>query len=57
MMVTLRPEKVNFSQSRVQTKSRTAYKEFVGASVADVDKDELPHVTTALESDCDISQW
>jgi hypothetical protein len=22
-----------------------------------VDKDELPHVTTALESDCDMSQW
>jgi hypothetical protein len=24
--------------------------------VADADKDELPHVTTALESDCDMSQ-
>jgi hypothetical protein len=22
-----------------------------------VDKDELPHVTTTLESDCDMSQW
>jgi hypothetical protein len=25
--------------------------------VASVDKDELPHVTTTLESDCDMSQW
>jgi hypothetical protein len=25
--------------------------------VAGADKDELPHVTTALESDCDMSQW
>jgi hypothetical protein len=25
--------------------------------VAGVDKDELPHATTALESDCDMSQW
>jgi hypothetical protein len=25
--------------------------------VVDTDKDELPHVTTALESDCDMSQW
>jgi hypothetical protein len=52
-----RPDKVNFSQPRVQTRSRTANTEFVGASVADADKDELPHVTTVLESDCDMSQW
>jgi hypothetical protein len=25
--------------------------------VAGGDKDELPHVMTALESDCDMSQW
>jgi hypothetical protein len=25
--------------------------------VADIDKDELPHVTTTLESDYDMSQW
>jgi hypothetical protein len=25
--------------------------------MAGVDKDELPHGTTALESDCDMSQW
>jgi hypothetical protein len=52
-----RLDKVNFSQPRVQTKSRTTHTEFAGASVADADKDELPHVTTALESDCDMSQW
>jgi hypothetical protein len=52
-----RPDKVNFSQPRVQTRSKTAHTEFVGASVAGADKDELPHVTTALESDCDMSQW
>jgi hypothetical protein len=52
-----RPDKVNFSQPQVQTRSRTAHTEFAGASVAGADKDELPHVTTALESDCDMSQW
>jgi hypothetical protein len=52
-----RPDKVNFSQPRVQTRSKTTQTEFAGASVAGVDKDELPHVTTALESDCDMSQW
>jgi hypothetical protein len=51
-----RPDKVNFSQPRVQTRSRIAHIEFAGASVAGVDKDELPHVTTALESNCDMSQ-
>jgi hypothetical protein len=25
--------------------------------VAGADKDELPHVTTVLEFDCDMSQW
>jgi hypothetical protein len=25
--------------------------------VTGADKDELPHVTTALESDCDMSEW
>jgi hypothetical protein len=25
--------------------------------VAGTDKDELPHVTTTLESDCNMSQW
>jgi hypothetical protein len=52
-----RPDKVNFSQPRVQTRSRTAHTELAGASVAGADKDELPHVTTALESNCDMSQW
>jgi hypothetical protein len=52
-----RLDKVNFSQPRVQTWSRTAYTEFAGASVVDADKDELLHITTALESDCDMSQW
>jgi hypothetical protein len=52
-----RPDNVNFSQPRMQTRSKTAHTEFAGASVAGADKDELPHVTTALESDCDMSQW
>jgi hypothetical protein len=34
----------------------TAHTEIVGASVVGANKDELPHVTTALESDCDMSQ-
>jgi hypothetical protein len=37
--------------------SKTAHTEFAGASVTGADKDELPHVTMALESDCDMSQW
>jgi hypothetical protein len=52
-----RPDKVNFSQPRVQTRSRTTHTEFVGASVAGAIKDELPHVTTTLEFDCDMSHW
>jgi hypothetical protein len=52
-----RPDKVNFSQPRVQTRSRTAHREVAGASVAGADKDELLHVTTTLESDCNMSQW
>jgi hypothetical protein len=52
-----RSDKVNFSQPRVQTRSRTANIEFVGASMVGDDKDELPHVTTALDSNCDMSQW
>jgi hypothetical protein len=52
-----RPEKVNFSQPRVQIRSRTTHTEVAGASMAGADKDELPHVTTALESDYDMSQW
>jgi hypothetical protein len=52
-----RPDKINFSQPQVQTKSRTAHTEVVEAFVAGADKDELPHVTTTLESDCDMSQW
>jgi hypothetical protein len=50
-----RLDKVNFSQPRVQTRSRTSHTEVAGASVADANKDELPHVTTALEFDCDMS--
>jgi hypothetical protein len=52
-----RPDKVNFSQPRVQTRSKTAHTEVARASVAGVDKDELPHVTIVLESECDMSQW
>ena len=49
------PNKVNFSQPQVQTMSKIAHTEFAGAFVAGADKDKLPHVTIALESDCDIS--
>jgi hypothetical protein len=52
-----RPNKVNFSQPRVQTRFRTAYTKFAGVLVACADKDVLPHITTALESDCDMLQW
>jgi hypothetical protein len=52
-----KPDKVNFSQPQEQTRSRTAHTEVAGASMSGADKDELPHVTTALESDCNMSQW
>jgi hypothetical protein len=52
-----RPDKGNFSQPQVQTRSRTTHTKFGRASVAGADKDELPHVMTALESNCDMSQW
>jgi hypothetical protein len=52
-----RPDKVNFSQPQVQTRSRTAHTEVAGASVVGADEDELPNVTTILESDYDMSQW
>jgi hypothetical protein len=52
-----RHDKVNFSQPRVQTRSRTAPIEFAGASGAGAEKDDLLHVMMALESDCDMSQW
>jgi hypothetical protein len=52
-----RLDKVNFSQLQVKTRSRIAHIEFAGASVAGVDKDELPHFTTALESDYDMLRW
>jgi hypothetical protein len=51
-----RPNKVNFSQPRVQTRSRTTHTEFVGACVVGADKDELPHVMIALGSDYDMPQ-
>ena len=52
-----RPDKVNYSQPQVQTRSITTHTEFTRASVVGVDKDELSHVTTTLEYDCDMSQW
>jgi hypothetical protein len=39
-----------------ETRSRTADTEFARASVASAVKDELPYITTALETDCDMSQ-
>jgi hypothetical protein len=52
-----RLDKVNFLHPQVQTMSRTAHTEVAGASVAGADKDELLHATTALKSNCDMSQW
>jgi hypothetical protein len=52
-----RLDKINFSQPQVQSRSRTAHTEFAGASVVGADKDELPHVSTLLESSCDMAQW
>jgi hypothetical protein len=51
-----KPNKVNFSKPRVQTRCRMAHTEFTRALMGGSDKDELPHVTTAMEFDCDMSQ-
>jgi hypothetical protein len=52
-----RPEKVNFSQPLVQTGSRTAHTEFAEALTMAPNNEKLLHVTTALESNCYMSQW
>jgi hypothetical protein len=39
----------------VQTQSKMAHTEFARASMVGDNKDELPHITTALESDYDMS--
>ena len=52
-----RLDKVNFSQPRVETRSRATHTEFARASTAGANKDKLPHVTAALESDYDMLQW
>jgi hypothetical protein len=50
-----RPDKVKFLQPQVQTTPRIAHTKFIEASVAHVDQDELPHATTTIESNCDMS--
>ena len=52
-----RPDKVNFSQPRVQTRSTRL--PTVASTEAAVlpNLAQVPHVTTAMESDCDTSQW
>jgi hypothetical protein len=43
-----RPDKVKFSHPQMQTMSKTAHTEFAEASMVGADKDELPHIMTAL---------
>lgn len=51
------PNKVNFLLPQVQTMSRVVYTKFAKTLAVAPDREELPHVTTALEFDYDMSQW
>jgi hypothetical protein len=52
-----RPDKVNFSQPRVRTRSTTTSSEILEGKGKQIDANSSPHVTVACESDCDTSKW
>ena len=52
-----RPDKVNFSQPRVRTRSTTASVESLGQNGKQALVNTPPHVTVGFESDCDTSKW
>ena len=52
-----RPDKVNFSQPRVRTRSTKGVEESVEGTRQRTQGDIPHHVTRAFESDCDTSKW
>ena len=52
-----RPDKVNFFQPRVRTRSTKGVEELVEGSGQRTQSDLPQHVTRAFESDCDTSKW
>ena len=52
-----RPDKVNFSQPRVRTRSTKGVEESVEGTGQRTQGDIPHHVTRAFESDCDTSKW
>ena len=52
-----RPDKVNFSQPRVRTRSTKGVEESVEGSGQQTQSNIPHHVMRAFESDCDTSKW
>jgi len=52
-----RPNKGNFSQLRVRTRSTTISTEMLQGKGKEADTNICPHVTIACESDCNTSKW
>jgi len=52
-----RPDKANFSQPRIQTRSIIAYVDSLGGKGKQLEVNTSPHVTVAFESDCDTRKW
>ena len=52
-----RPDKINFSQPRVRTRSNTSASQSSGDKGKEPQANASGHVTVAFESDCDTSKW
>ena len=52
-----RPDKINFSQPRVRTRSTATISQPCGEEGKEARPNPSRHVTVAFESDCDISKW
>ena len=52
-----RPDKVNFSQPRVRTRSTKISEESLEVNAAQSEVNPFQNVTVAFESDCDVSKW
>ena len=52
-----RPDKINFSQPRVRTRSTATVSQPCGEEGEEARPNPSRHVTVAFESDCDISKW
>ena len=52
-----RPDKINFSQPRVRTRSTPSVSQPSGDDGEEAQPNPSHHVTVAFESDCDASKW